>query len=79
MPTTNSAYGSASGEVYCDENTKLNPISDYAKHKVMIESELMQKENAISLRLATVFGMSPRMRIDLLVNDFVLKLLKIDT
>ena len=76
MPTTNSAYGSASGEVYCDENTKLNPISDYAKHKVMVENELMQKENAISLRLATVFGMSPRMRIDLLVNDFVFKAIK---
>lgn len=76
MPTTNSAYGSGEGEIYCDENTKLKPISTYAKHKVMVENELMQKENAISLRLATVFGMSPRMRLDLLVNDFVFRAMK---
>lgn len=70
MPTTNSAYGSGNSENYCDENSPLNPISKYALDKVEIEKELMSRSNSISLRLATVFGMSPRMRLDLLVNDF---------
>lgn len=70
MPTTNSAYGTGDKNNFCDENSKLNPISDYAKHKVEVEKILMDHENSISFRLATVFGMSPRMRIDLLVNDF---------
>lgn len=71
MPTTNSAYGSGDDNNYCTEESNLNPISLYAIEKVRVEEELMQNKNAISLRLATVFGMSPRMRIDLLVNDFV--------
>ncbi len=71
MPTTNSAYGSGDDNNLCDEQSPLNPISSYAKDKVQIEEVLMQRENVISLRLATVFGMSPRMRLDLLVNDFV--------
>ena len=70
MPTTNSAYGTGDKNNFCTEESPLNPISLYAKEKVVIEKELMQRENAISFRLATVFGMSPRMRIDLLVNDF---------
>lgn len=70
MPTTNSAYGTGDKNNFCTEDSPLNPISMYAKEKVAIEKELMQRENAISFRLATVFGMSPRMRIDLLVNDF---------
>ena len=70
MPTTNSAYGTGDKDNFCTEESPLNPISLYAKEKVGIEKELMQRENAISFRLATVFGMSPRMRIDLLVNDF---------
>jgi nucleoside-diphosphate-sugar epimerase len=70
MPTTNSAYGTGDKNNFCSEESPLNPISLYAKEKVGIEKELMQRENAISFRLATVFGMSPRMRIDLLVNDF---------
>ena len=70
MPTTNSAYGTGDKNNFCTEESPLNPISIYAKEKVVIEKELMQRENAISFRLATVFGMSPRMRIDLLVNDF---------
>ena len=74
MPTTNSAYGTSGGEV-CDENSKLNPISTYAIHKVDVEKKLMDKKNWISFRLATVFGMSPRMRVDLLVNDFVFRAL----
>lgn len=71
MPTTNSAYGSGDDDNYCDENSPLNPISKYATDKVAIEKLLMQRERSISLRLATVFGMSPKMRLDLLVNDFV--------
>lgn len=70
MPTTNSAYGTGDENNFCTEESPLRPISLYAKEKVEVEKELMQRENAISFRLATVFGMSPRMRIDLLVNDF---------
>ena len=70
MPTTNSAYGTGDTNNFCTEESPLNPISLYAKEKVEIEKELLQRDNAISFRLATVFGMSPRMRIDLLVNDF---------
>ena len=71
MPTTNSAYGSGKEGTVFTEDAPLNPISQYAIEKVQIENELMARENSISLRLATVFGMSPRMRTDLLVNDFV--------
>ena len=70
MPTTNSAYGSGNKENFCDENSELKPISLYAKEKVEVENRLIEHENFVSYRLATVFGMSPRMRIDLLVNDF---------
>lgn len=70
MPTTNSAYGTGDDNNYCNEDSPLRPISQYAIEKVEIEQGLMNHENAISFRLATVFGMSPRMRIDLLVNDF---------
>jgi len=70
MPTTNSAYGTGDENNFCTEESPLNPISKYAIDKVAIEKELMQHPNAISFRLATVFGMSPRMRLDLLVNDF---------
>ena len=76
MPTTNSAYGSGDDNNFCDENSELRPISQYAKDKVEVEQKLMQHENSVSFRLATVFGMSYRMRIDLLVNDFVLRALK---
>jgi len=69
MPTTNSAYGTTKlGEV-STESSPLNPISSYAKHKVEVEQLLMEKPLSVSFRLATVFGMSPRMRLDLLVND----------
>ena len=70
MPTTNSAYGTGDDKNFCTEESPLRPISIYAKEKVEVEDELMQRDNAISFRLATVFGMSPRMRVDLLVNDF---------
>lgn len=70
MPTTNSAYGTGDADNFCNEDSPLRPISQYAKEKVEVEKLLMERENAISFRLATVFGMSPRMRTDLLVNDF---------
>ena len=70
MPTTNSAYGSGNEDNFCDETTPLNPISTYALDKVEVEKALMDRENSISFRLATVFGMSPQLRLDLLVNDF---------
>jgi len=70
MPTTNSAYGSGDEDNYCTEESELKPISQYAIEKVEIEEELLTHGQAISFRLATVFGMSLKMRIDLLVNDF---------
>ena len=70
FPTTNSGYGATSGEVYCTEETPLEPISLYGKTKVEAEQALLDAPNTITLRLATVFGMSPRMRLDLLVNHF---------
>ncbi len=70
MPTTNSAYGTGGTNNFCTEESPLKPISKYAIDKVEVEKKLMNHPNAISFRLATVFGMSPRMRVDLLVNDF---------
>jgi nucleoside-diphosphate-sugar epimerase len=70
-PTTNSGYGTKQGAGYCTEDTPLEPISLYGRTKVQAEAELLGSRNVITLRLATVFGMSPRMRIDLLVNHFV--------
>jgi nucleoside-diphosphate-sugar epimerase len=70
MPTTNSAYGSGDKNNHCDENSPLNPLSLYARDKVTVEKALMELPNATSFRLATVFGVSPRMRLDLLVNNF---------
>jgi nucleoside-diphosphate-sugar epimerase len=79
MPTTNSAYGTGDKNNYCTEESELRPISQYAVEKVEIERHLMDRENSISLRLATVFGMSPRMRTDLLVNDFTYRAIKDST
>jgi len=70
-PTTNSGYGTKSGDVSCTEETPLEPISLYGQTKTEAEATLLESVNAITLRLATVFGMSPRMRLDLLVNHFV--------
>ncbi|MDR2528132.1 MAG: NAD-dependent epimerase/dehydratase [Synergistaceae bacterium] len=70
MPTTNSAYGTGDENNFCTEESPLHPVSRYAIDKVMVEKALMEHPGAISFRLATVFGMSPRMRVDLLVNDF---------
>jgi len=70
-PTTNSGYGTKSGDVFCSEETPLEPITLYGQTKVDAEMELLGSTNTITLRLATVFGTSPRMRLDLLVNHFV--------
>lgn len=70
FPTTNSGYGIGQEGIYCNEDTPLCPISLYGKLKVDIEHEILKSKNSITLRLATVFGISPRMRLDLLVNDF---------
>lgn len=69
-PTTNSGYGTKSASTVCTEETPLEPISLYGRTKVQAEAELLDSPGTISLRLATVFGMSPRMRLDLLVNHF---------
>jgi nucleoside-diphosphate-sugar epimerase len=71
FPTTNSGYGTKSADAYCTEDTPLEPISVYGQTKVQAEADLLDSPNVITLRLATVFGMSPRMRLDLLVNHFV--------
>jgi len=70
-PTTNSGYGIGARDKFCTEKTALNPISLYGVVKVDAEKTVMRRANSVSLRLATVFGMSSRMRLDLLVNDFV--------
>ena len=70
-PNTNSGYGTRTGEAYCTEDTPLEPISLYGQTKCQAEIELLGSPNTITLRLATVFGTSPRMRLDLLVNHFV--------
>lgn len=71
MPITNSGYGIGEAGKLCTEETPLRPISLYGRTKVEAEQAVLERGNSISFRLATVFGMSPRMRIDLLVNDFV--------
>lgn len=73
LPTTNSGYGIGKENIACNEESDLNPISIYGITKVNAEKFVLDRGNSISLRLATVFGMSPRMRLDLLVNHFVSK------
>ena len=71
MPITNSGYGVGEPGKFCTEETPIRPVSLYGRDKVEVERALLDRHpSAISLRLATVFGMSPRMRLDLLVNDF---------
>jgi len=70
FPTTNSGYGVGQKGIFCTEETPLNPITLYGRLKVDIEKLILVSGNSITLRLATVMGVSPRMRLDLLVNDF---------
>jgi nucleoside-diphosphate-sugar epimerase len=71
FPNTNSGYGATTGESFCTEDTPLEPISLYGRTKVDAEKHLLDSPNVVAFRLATVFGVSPRMRLDLLVNHFV--------
>jgi len=71
FPVTNSGYGIGQPGIPCTEESPLRPISLYGETKVKAERVVLDRGNAITLRLATVFGASPRMRMDLLVNDFV--------
>ena len=70
FPTTNSGYGIGQKGKFCTEKTPLNPVSLYGQLKVKAEKEILNAGHGITLRLATAFGVSPRMRLDLLVNDF---------
>jgi nucleoside-diphosphate-sugar epimerase len=69
-PTTNSGYGVGEANAYCTEESPLRPVSLYGTTKVEAERAVLDCGVGITLRLATVFGMAPRMRLDLLVNDF---------
>jgi nucleoside-diphosphate-sugar epimerase len=71
MPVTNSGYGIGEAGKFCTEESPLRPISLYGVTKVEAEKAILERENGLTFRLATVFGISPRMRVDLLVNDFV--------
>ena len=71
FPCTNSGYGVGEGDDFCTEDSPLRPISLYGSSKVAAEKAVLETENSFSFRFATVFGASPRMRLDLLVNDFV--------
>jgi nucleoside-diphosphate-sugar epimerase len=70
-PNTNSGYGATNGKTFCTEDSPLEPISLYGRTKCEAERVLLDGPRAVTFRLATVFGMSPRMRLDLLVNHFV--------
>jgi len=71
FPTTNSGYGIGQDGLFCTEETPLRPLSTYGRLKVDAERMILEAGNSVTLRLATAFGISPRMRLDLLVNDFV--------
>ncbi len=77
FPNTNSGYGQTDGSVFCSETDPLNPISVYGKTKCEAEKAVLDRENTVVFRLATVFGTSPRMRFDLLANDFTHALCRI--
>lgn len=75
-PNTNSGYGVGEGSAFCTEESPLNPVSLYGTLKVETEKAILARGNCVIFRLATVFGASPRMRMDLLVNDFVYRAYK---
>jgi nucleoside-diphosphate-sugar epimerase len=76
FPTTNSGYGATDGKSACTEESPLSPVSTYGKSKAAAEQDIMKAGDCVCFRLATLFGFSPRMRTDLLVNDFVYKAYK---
>ncbi len=71
FPCTNSGYGMGQGDKWCDEESPIEPISLYGKTKMAAEKAVIEAGNSVTFRFATLFGASPRMRTDLLVNDFV--------
>lgn len=71
FPCTNSGYGLGQGQDYCTEDSPITPISLYGKTKMAAEAAVLQAGESVTFRFATLFGASPRMRTDLLVNDFV--------
>lgn len=76
FPSTNSGYGIGEEGIYCTEETPLRPISLYGQLKVEMERMILEQENVVTFRFATVFGVSPRMRIGLIVNDFTYRAVK---
>lgn len=76
FPNSNSGYGTQSGEVFCTEDSPLEPISLYGQTKVEAEKLLLASPNTLAFRFATLFGVSPRVRLDLLVNDFTYRALR---
>jgi len=76
FPNTNSGDGVGEKDAFCTEETPLRPISEYGLTKMAVENYLLERKMAVTFRLATVFGMSPRMRMDLLVNDFTYRAFK---
>ena len=76
FPSTNSGYGRSKEGEFCNENSPVNPLSDYGKYKLDVEKLYLSRKNSVVFRFATVFGSSSRMRMDLLVNDFVYKAYK---
>lgn len=70
FPVTNSGYGIGEEDTFCTEDSPLRPISLYGRTKVEAEAAVLEAGNSVTFRLATAFGASPRMRLDLLVNDF---------
>ena len=72
-PCTNSGYGIGEADIYCDEDSPLRPISVYGRVKVEAEAFLLDRGDCVTFRFATLFGVSPRMRLDLLVNDFTFR------
>lgn len=73
FPNTNSGYGIGEKDKFCTEESPLKPVSLYGRLKVAIEKKILESKRAISFRLATVFGISPQLRLDLLVNDFTFR------
>lgn len=71
FPCTNSGYGVGQGESMCTEQSPILPVSLYGKTKMAAEKAVLEAGNSLTFRFATLFGASPRMRLDLLVNDFV--------
>jgi nucleoside-diphosphate-sugar epimerase len=76
FPTTNSGYGIGEEGQYCDEETPLRPVSLYGRDKVEAEKAFLDQGSSVTFRFATLFGTSPRMRLDLLVNDFTYRAFK---